>query len=689
VSRTPDQYADLYPSGFDYLLTAISGVLTSYAVGMSVAYPLSGQVFMILSLLGVWISFAIMRTLRDTKLVQWNGFVYAGVVVSAFIFARPLCAMFPENPFTAQIFVCGALCWMLVFGSFLIWSDQTLLFQSVPSIAIFGLVGCYDTFRDATWMFFGFLLCFATLLARVHSRTMLRQAKESGYSQSGNRVDRAATELQRMRSGPWKWVAGPQWALASAFVVILFSFLGAPIIRRSVQGVTANVSVQAPFNPSSSRNTSLANLNDSVSLRVGRGPNQVSELPVFRATLDGPRYLRTAIYQSYAKIGWNALANQSVGDKADAVFGRSMSRRSIVAIKDRVSIKYAIEPLTSRLLTIPSPGEVIAIKPAENVDVRMDGTLGTSRNDLANVYEGTSIISNPRVSPRDAESNLPAEMSYLTSTSDIPPSVFDLANQVAAPGKTDFDRANLIKQEIESRVKYNLNAAETPSGKDPVEYFLFEGKEGYCDLFASSMALMARSVGIPARMVVGFYPVKGDRDSNGRYILHESERHAWAELFFKDAGWVVFDATEGAEEVPGGERGGSNVSSISIASIFSRVVDVLIGLVVVGVLVLSVWAVAKSRHTKPTRSDLDREYLKFSEQLVRASGVRRNYDQTTSEYFASVTDRLGDAQPIALRLNLSFERLFYGASEVGSEELSKIRNDLSDLRKAVRALPRG
>jgi hypothetical protein len=684
VKRNTDQYADLHPSGFDYLLTAIAGSLTAYAAGMSVASQISGWIFVILSLLGVWISYAVMRTIRGTRFVEWNGFIYTGGVLAAFFAAPSLVTLLPDNPFKAQIFVCGLLLWMLVFGSYLIWSDQTLLFQAVPSIAVFGLVGCYDTYRDATWLFFGFLLCFATLLARVHGRTMLKQAKESGYSQTGDRMDRSATELQRMRSGPWKWVAGPQWALGSAFVVILFSFLGAPIIRQSVQGVAGAVRVQAPL-PSRSGAIPTTLASDGSGLRVGNGPNNLEGMKLFRATLDEKRYMRTGVFQSYTQNGWQSLSSQPVGDKTNVVLDRSTGRLGITSMKKVKTIKFEIEPLRSSLPSIPVPGEILHIDPDESTTIRQDATLTSEAITNVNLYRGSSIVSDSTEKPVDAIRDLPPGMESIVSTANIRPSVFDLANRVAASGATDYERAQLIKREIETRVKYNLLAAQIPQGQDPVETFLFDTREGYCDLFASSMVLMARSVGIPARLVIGYFPIKEDRDENGRYVVYDTEKHAWAELFFQDHGWVVFDATEGAESVPGGELGSSNASALVQSGVLRKGLDVLIGIGIVVVLVLSLRAVLRGVHLGPSRTDLDREYLKFAGILAKASGRIRNFDQTTSEYVRDTIGFLNGEGAKALALNSRFERLFYSPDEPTKEDLRDIRQAVADLKTNVKA----
>ncbi len=682
MNRAANQYADLDPSAFDYLLIAISGTLTAYSAGVSVASPTIGWIFVVLILLGVWVSFAVMQAIQGTKLVAWNGFIYTGGILAAFFSARSLVEFLPENPFTAQIFVCGLLLWMLAFGSFLIWSDQTLLFQAVPSIAIFGLVGCYDTYRNAVWLFFAFLLCFAMLLARVHGRTMLRQAKESGYSQTGDRMDRSATELERMRSGPWKWVAGPQWALGSAFVVILFSVVSAPIVRESVQGVAGAVRVQAPINP---RNSPLSNSsNDSSGLRVGNGPNEIAPLPLFRATLDQPRYMRTEIYQGYTKSGWQALASQPVNDKTDLVLARSNDRRALTSMKAKREIEFAIEPLTSRMGFVPLPGEVLSLHPSDNTSIKMDATISIVETGKVNLFRGRAAVSDTRGLPTDAFMQVPPGMEDLVATTNISPAVFELANRVADSGGNDYERAMLIKAEIERRVKYNLNAKAIPLGQDVVETFLFETREGYCDLFASAMTVMARSIGIPARMVIGYYPLGNEQDEDGRYILKESDKHAWAELFFEGHGWVVFDPTEGAEAVPGGERGSSNVSSFANSGALKIALDILIGIAIVTVLILTGQAIFKGIKLGPSRSDLDRAYLAFADVLARASGKVRNFDQTPSEYLRDALPHLNGQSEQALALNAKFEKLFYSPADPSKEEMKQIRAEIAGLKKGVK-----
>jgi hypothetical protein len=200
------------------------------------------------------------------------------------------------------------------------------------------------------------------------------------------------------------------------------------------------------------------------------------------------------------------------------------------------------------------------------------------------------------------------------------------------------------------------------------------------------MVLMARSIGIPARLVTGYYPMSGERDADGRFIVKESEKHAWAELLFKDHGWVVFDATEGAEAVEGGERGASNASPLANPGVLRIGLDALIAIVALAVLGLSARAVIRNIGLPVSRSDLDREYLRFVGALAAATGKNRNFDQTPTEYLASCLPGLGNAGASASRINLQFERMFYSTAGVGRESLKELQGEVAQLRQALKGV---
>jgi hypothetical protein len=93
---------------------------------------------------------------------------------------------------------------------------------------------------------------------------------------------------------------------------------------------------------------------------------------------------------------------------------------------------------------------------------------------------------------------------------------------------------------------------------DAVEYFLFEQKRGYCEQFSSSLAVMARSLGIPARIATGYVP--GEYNPfTGLHEVRASDAHAWVEVYFPGYGWSTFDPTPSFDSTPWQYRAESNL----------------------------------------------------------------------------------------------------------------------------------
>jgi hypothetical protein len=118
----------------------------------------------------------------------------------------------------------------------------------------------------------------------------------------------------------------------------------------------------------------------------------------------------------------------------------------------------------------------------------------------------------------------------------------DLARQVTAGKTNPYDQATAVETYLRSGYTYALTPTEPPRDVDPLEYFLFTSREGYCEYFASAMGDMLRSLGIPTRLVNGYGP--GTFDSRlGRYVIRESDAHTWVEAYFPGYGWIPFEPT--------------------------------------------------------------------------------------------------------------------------------------------------
>ena len=113
---------------------------------------------------------------------------------------------------------------------------------------------------------------------------------------------------------------------------------------------------------------------------------------------------------------------------------------------------------------------------------------------------------------------------------------------MAASTSTDYDKALALERYLSSNYTYDLNVPPLPSGRDAVAMFLFEHKRGFCQQFATAMAVLGRAIGLPTRIVTGYLPGQYDPLA-GAYEVRASDAHSWVEVYFVQHGWVPFDPT--------------------------------------------------------------------------------------------------------------------------------------------------
>lgn len=122
--------------------------------------------------------------------------------------------------------------------------------------------------------------------------------------------------------------------------------------------------------------------------------------------------------------------------------------------------------------------------------------------------------------------------------------VTNLATQITAGMPTMYDKVMALESYLRTHYIYDLSV-KVPSGQEAVSWFLFNsGNRGYCTDFATAMAIMARSVGIPARVVSGYAPGTYDSRLN-QQIIHGTDAHSWTQIYFPGYGWVNFEPTPG------------------------------------------------------------------------------------------------------------------------------------------------
>ncbi len=135
---------------------------------------------------------------------------------------------------------------------------------------------------------------------------------------------------------------------------------------------------------------------------------------------------------------------------------------------------------------------------------------------------------------------------YLALPETTPQRVLDLAKKLTTDIPNLYDKARAIETYLRT-YPYSLDVKPPPSKRDVADYFLFDLKKGYCDYYATSMVVMARAVGLPARLVIGYSTGIYD-PTKAEYVVREANAHSWVEIYFAGVGWVEFEPT--ASQLP-------------------------------------------------------------------------------------------------------------------------------------------
>ncbi|TFI04714.1 hypothetical protein E4P34_11130, partial [Kocuria rhizophila] len=172
-------------------------------------------------------------------------------------------------------------------------------------------------------------------------------------------------------------------------------------------------------------------------------------------------------------------------------------------------------------------------------------------------YTVTSVQPQPtpetlrQVPPASAD---PAMTEYLKLPADRPQSLSDAARQFTEGAGTDYDRALALQNHLRRDFQHDVNAplaqGYDAGGMSSMDTFM-STRTGYSGHFAPAMALMAREVGIPARVAVGYLPTAATAEDGASFTVGTGDAHAWPELYFENVGWVRFEPTPGVPSTPG------------------------------------------------------------------------------------------------------------------------------------------
>jgi hypothetical protein len=455
------------------------------------------------------------------------------------------------------------------------------------------------------------------------------------------------------------------------------------------------------------------------------GPIDLGDDIVMWVETQGSRYWQGVAYDRYDGASWSDTDSSSAVVPADRDLPtdgpyemRQITEQTVVPSRSGVSqVFYAGQPLT-----VDVPVEV-------SFDF-IDGTDGEGPDPSSapasvsliktrvavNVSRPYGVFSSVSVadvqSLRRAGTDYPEWVTrrYLQLPASVSERVKILGWEIVSTTENSYDGAVAIQDYLRRTIRYREDIQAPPQGQDAVDYLLFESREGYCNYYASAMVVLARAVGIPTRLAVGY--AGGEPDSQtGRWVVRERDSHAWVEVYFPRYGWVEFEPTGSEPPIARAESGADERLQMPGGEIESRLdrdLDRLAGeemglpgdsvpttvggrsawpMAAIVVLAASVGAGAVAwrqlrRREAEDISRVGRIYRRMCD-YARLAGVKGAPYQTPYEYSALVAERIPQATPYVQQIATVFVRDQFARPAVTREEEMTAEQAWGPLRAVV------
>ena len=431
------------------------------------------------------------------------------------------------NDPTVFVLLLGATCWAGAYiGAFALARTH----RPWDAVVFSGLCLTINVSLALTSLYFDlilFTLLALVLLTRLHIVNLMERWERNNIVPAGE------MDWRILRGGlTWTLVLimlaffTPRVAAAD-LVSNAFNTFDAPYQRLQAEWQRFFAGVSGP--------SRLQGVSFSDAIRLGQAPN-LGDRIVFYVDAPAAHFWRAVTYDFYTGAGWRTTET----DRVDKVTPPTLQR-------DKMDATFTIVvPHSNLLFGANEPAKVnVPFQFQTGTDRAYSTSLrAINRNQAQGTYITTSFVSKATKDElRKATTVYPAviKSNYLQLPSSVPKRVADLAQQITAAKATPYDKAEAIETYLRNTYKYSTVVKPAPAGRDPVDYFLFDLKADFCEYFASSMAVLLREVGVPARVVEGF--TAGELDPLGRYAVKELNAHAWVEAYFPQYGWIEFEPT--------------------------------------------------------------------------------------------------------------------------------------------------
>ena len=265
-----------------------------------------------------------------------------------------------------------------------------------------------------------------------------------------------------------------------------------------------------------------------------------STVEAFAVQTTHPDYWRLTALDRFDGVAWTSSGRY---EDADGTLPTRLPPGTETTI---VRQQFTILGLDS--LWLPAAYEPQAVLEDGDLDPTYEAESGTlTVGDGMRTADGATYLVESRIPTRDpiaitnAREDVPGDIRdrYTDLPDDFSPAVIREAERITAGLATPYSKALLLQEFFRDHFTYSLNV-ENGHGNDAIERFL-ETRVGYCEQFAGTYAAMARAIGLPARVAVGFTP--GEPDADGIYRVMGRNAHAWPEVYITGVGWLRFEPT--------------------------------------------------------------------------------------------------------------------------------------------------
>ncbi len=275
-------------------------------------------------------------------------------------------------------------------------------------------------------------------------------------------------------------------------------------------------------------------------------------------------YWRSRVFERYLDGQWSPSADLRITDRSSPL-ELNMNNEALGFRRQAIAQHFTIVNANARIYyaapqpsTIDSTGRIDLIYTDKPVNSSMNVSVVRPLRVMkrGESYTATSLLSVATAHElRGAGVNYPDWVSGANLYVGQPNArILNLSQRIVQEARADnaYDSAKAIETWLRDNIVYNESIPAPPPNVDTVEWVLFDAKEGYCTYYATSMIVMLRHLGIPARLAAGFSQGEYDADIQ-RYVVREREAHTWVEVYFPGYGWIEFEPT--AAEAPYNREG--------------------------------------------------------------------------------------------------------------------------------------